>query len=323
MRNVTKDQIAKSKEMDLLTYLELYEPNNLVKKGRDYTIKEHHSMSISENGLWRWCSRDIGGKTALKYLIDVKGMKFVDAVIMLCNEPVQVLELTVPKKGRKKNAFRLPAPYHNNNRLINYLKSRGISYNIIKYCIDNKLIYESKDYHNAVFVGYDGKGTPRYAALRGTWQTDESFKSEVSGSDKRYCFCIKPKGHSDKLIIAESAIDALSVACLRDKWFDGHYLSVGGVYAPKKEHTRAKLPRALEQYLKDHKEIIYTTLCLDNDDIGRGASRFIIRKLFEKGYIVADRPPRIGKDWNENLVFERSSIWQTSTRCGDYLQKGS
>ena len=37
--------------------------------------------------------------------------------------------------------------------VINYLTGRGISRSILDYCIDHKLLYESKDYHSAVFVG--------------------------------------------------------------------------------------------------------------------------------------------------------------------------
>lgn len=39
-----------------------------------------------------------------------------------------------------------------------YLYSRGIHPVIIRYCLDNKLLFESADYHNAVFVGYDKDG---------------------------------------------------------------------------------------------------------------------------------------------------------------------
>lgn len=216
MPQVTREQIAQAKQLDLLTYLRMYEPNNLVHfSGNTYCTKEHNSLKIS-NGKWHWFSEGMGGKTALKYLIDVKKISFVDAVMRLCNEPVQSLEPIIQKNSKQ---FALPPAYKNNNRVICYLKQRGIADNIIQYCISNKLIYESNDYHNAVFVGYDEKHVPRYAALRGTWQTGKSFKGEVSRSDKRYSFCIHPKEQSNKLIVTESAIDALSVASIKKKSF--------------------------------------------------------------------------------------------------------
>lgn len=83
--------------------------------------------------------------------------------------------------------------------------------------------------------------------------------------------------------------------------FDSYYLSLAGVYAPKKEQTTAKIPKALSTFLDSAPNISHITLCLDNDETGRGASRFIVHKLVEKGYIVIDKPPRSGKDYNEYL----------------------
>ena len=77
---VKPEQIEKAKQMDLLTYLQSYEPNNLKKISHDtWCTKEHDSLKIS-NGKWHWFSRHIGGKTALDYLIKVKGVSFVQAV---------------------------------------------------------------------------------------------------------------------------------------------------------------------------------------------------------------------------------------------------
>ena len=46
---------------------------------------------------WHWKSRDIGGVSALRFLIEVDGMKFTDAVKLLCEEspsfiPTQAVE---------------------------------------------------------------------------------------------------------------------------------------------------------------------------------------------------------------------------------------
>ena len=58
---------------------------------------------------------------------------------------------------------------------------------MIDYCIQTGRLYESLPYHNAVFVGQDQQGQPRYAALRGIIG---DFKGEATGSDKRYSFAI-------------------------------------------------------------------------------------------------------------------------------------
>ena len=46
----------------------------------EYQLAEHDSFKINaESSLWHWKSRDIGGKSALNYLIYVEGVPFVEA----------------------------------------------------------------------------------------------------------------------------------------------------------------------------------------------------------------------------------------------------
>ena len=72
MPYISPEVVAKAREMDLLTYLRNYEPNELVHfGGNTYCTREHDSLKIS-NGKWYWFSRGIGGYTALDYLIKVK-----------------------------------------------------------------------------------------------------------------------------------------------------------------------------------------------------------------------------------------------------------
>ena len=76
----TNEQIAKAREMDLYTYLKTYEPQELVHfGGSTYCTREHDSLKIS-NGKWYWFSRGIGGRSALDYLIKVKGLPFIEAI---------------------------------------------------------------------------------------------------------------------------------------------------------------------------------------------------------------------------------------------------
>ena len=52
-------QIAQVREMDLLTYLQRCEPNELIQDGGgSYRTRTHDSLKIS-NGLWCWLSRGI------------------------------------------------------------------------------------------------------------------------------------------------------------------------------------------------------------------------------------------------------------------------
>ena len=80
MPYIAPEVITEAKRMDLLTYLREYEPGELVKfSSNTYTTRTHDSLKIS-NGKWMWWSRGIGGKSALDYLIKVRGMDFVQAV---------------------------------------------------------------------------------------------------------------------------------------------------------------------------------------------------------------------------------------------------
>ena len=77
-------------------------------------------------------------------------------------------------------------------RVYAYLvKTRLIDREVVNYFAKAKLLYEScekskdgmKEYHNAVFVGYDEKGVPRHAHKRGIYTLGQAFKGNVDGCD--------------------------------------------------------------------------------------------------------------------------------------------
>ena len=294
-RYVTESEIQMAKQMDLLTYLQIFEPNELVRDGIGYCTRTHDSLKIS-NGLWHWFSRGIGGKTALDYLIHVCGMDFVPAVQLLCGDraiavPAQEVRLKQPKP------FELPPRYPDCIRVTQYLLRRGISREIIARCLEDGTLYEADRYHNAVFVGRDNAGVPHYAMQRSTGE--RALKLEVEGSDKRFSFSMP--GAGDKLFAAESAIDAMSVATLMQRigkpWRMNHYLSLGGVSVKRSANG---LPQALDQYLKDHPQVKHVCLTLDNDEPGRAAARRILESLGAH-YEATAVFPKLGKDFNEYL----------------------
>ena len=86
MPYIPPDVVAKAKEMDLLTYLQNYEPQELVRlSSNTYCTHEHDSLKIS-NGKWCWYSRGIGGRSALDYLIKVKEIPFTEAVEIITGQ---------------------------------------------------------------------------------------------------------------------------------------------------------------------------------------------------------------------------------------------
>ncbi|WNX84082.1 DUF3991 domain-containing protein [Agathobaculum sp. NTUH-O15-33] len=92
------------------------------------------------------------------------------------------------------------------------------------------IFYESRNYHNCVFVGKDKTGKDRFACMRGTMG---NFKADVQGSDKRFNFCLLSSDPSSGLLaVFESPRDVLSLAMLRKvkrtAWDKCNHLSWGG-----------------------------------------------------------------------------------------------
>ena len=113
MGYVTPEQITQAKEIDLLTYLQRYDPHELVHiSGNTYCTREHDSLKIS-NGKWNWFSRGIGGKTALDYLIKVQGFSFTQAVEALVGQNYSPLPHTPQTKPKEQEPRKLLLPQAN------------------------------------------------------------------------------------------------------------------------------------------------------------------------------------------------------------------
>ena len=300
----TEKQIDQARSIDLLTYLQSFEPTELVHvRGNTYCTREHDSLKIS-NGKWMWWSRGFGGNSALDYLIKVKGMQFMDAMKILTKEGTDLhdTDATISRKPDcdVKRKLLLPDKSETNFEVIRYLTSRGIDSDVIKACIDEGLLYESLPYHNCIFVGFDETGNAAYAFYRAT--TGERLMGEAAGSDKRYSFRIDRAGST--LHVFESAIDLLSYATIMKmrtgEWRAEPMLSLGGVYAPSTNNKQTKLPIALQNMTQNQTQINTIALHLDNDFAGRSATRSISEQLGNK-YIVRDEPPAYGKDCNDYL----------------------
>lgn len=302
MPYIPPEVVTKAKEMDLLTYLQNYEPEELVHfGGSTYCTRTHDSLKIS-NGKWCWFSRGIGGKSALDYLIKVREIPFVDAVEMIVGRTaIQPPMYSLKAKQNVPKVLLLPQASPYTVRAENYLHSRGIDKEVIDFCLSTGRLYESSGkYHNVVFVGHDRYGKARYGNIRGI---GSDFKGECNGSDKRFSFNI-PAENSRILHVFESAIDLLSFATIRKRngidWRKDHLLSLAGVYQPRENLEESAVPLALSQYLQDHPEIRMIILRLDNDRAGRLAAKALMTVL-PKAYTTAARFPPQGKDYNDYL----------------------
>lgn len=71
MPYIPPEVVEQARQIDLLTYLQSCEPQELVRiSGNNYTTRTHDSLKIS-NGKWMWWSQRIGGYNALDYLVKV------------------------------------------------------------------------------------------------------------------------------------------------------------------------------------------------------------------------------------------------------------
>lgn len=300
MPYIEPEVIMQAKQMDLLTYLQNYEPQELVHvSGSIYSIRTHDSMRIS-NGKWCWWSRSIGGKSALDYLIKVNGFSFIEAVEQIMGRAAIKPPVFASSHKEKSKVLLLPQVNRYATQAVSYLHSRGISSELIDYCIHTGRIFESTPHHNVVFVGFDKQGNKRYASLRGTGGT--RFMGDVNGSDKHYSFAIPATGENNTVHLFESAVDLLSYATLCPNWKSENLLSLAGVYQPKKDIQQSKIPAALTRFLEDYPHIKTIVLHLDNDAPGRMAAKAIMT-VMPKEYTVLNKPPPIGKDCNDYLLY--------------------
>jgi len=311
--------IGRAREVHVLDYILTHEPSAFKRVGSGYRHKDDDAIAVNERG-W-YCHRTHTGKrSALEYLLDVKGYGFVDAVSMLIGEkplgqlrsplsPIKSLSAHLRQTEHPEHPRRaplaLPRRNKDNRRVLAYLQSRGIDRDLIMSCVDRGCVYESAVHHNAVFLGKDEQGKTRLAAIR---STTGSFMRDADGSDKRYGFTIPPSGYmpavntndhannrtsSNAVAIFESPIDALSHQTLCEQGFipafDGWRLSLGGVSL-----------LALNHFLDNRPEISTCIICTDNDEAGNTVAAKIADTL-KPGVVCLRAPPLHGKDYNDTL----------------------
>ncbi len=107
MPYIPPEVVEQAKQIDLLSYLQAFEPGELVRiSSNNYTTRTHDSLKIS-NGKWMWWSHRIGGYNALDYLIKVKEYSFVKAVETLIGKAAVMssIAITKPKKMCRRSCF--------------------------------------------------------------------------------------------------------------------------------------------------------------------------------------------------------------------------
>lgn len=295
----TEEQKAQARRTDIVSLLK--SQGEIVKRsGSEYEWKDGSAKITIRGNLWYHQYDRVGGD-AIDFVRRFYNKSYPEAMEYLLGNCNGVLIISPPVVKEKK-PFELPKPYRNMDRVKNYLHYvRGIDEDIIETFTNENMIYESADYHNAVFVGYDRNGVPRHAHKRGTGQTS-TFKGNVDSCIPEYSF--HWNGTSNKIYLFEAPIDMLSfISMHKENWKNHSYAASCSVS-----------DRVLFQCLKDYPYIEKVYLCLDSDEPGQTAADRISTKLFALG-IESEILVPIHKDWNEDLLLPNEKMKESENQC--------
>ena len=295
MEEYTREQIQRADDTDLYVFLS-GRGEQFKRCGKEYRWLRHDSVMINKSEWYRF-SQNKGGH-AIDFMKEFYGLSFAEAVKELLGEEGagETNRRTAKEDAGRQKVCPIPLPglelpERNESCEIarKYLiEQRKLSEQLVDQMIAKGDIYESKNYHNVVFVGRDKEQNPRYAAMRGT--DENRYRGEAKGSEKAYGF-----GHigtDEKLFVFESPIDLLSyITAVPEEWEKHSYISLGGL-------SEKAMKRMYTEY--PHIHSIY--LCLDNDEPGNERCRQFVSLI--PGELSVYRLEPVKKDWNECLVAE-------------------
>ena len=276
----TQEQIDRANQADIVSFLQS-QGEQLTRAGQEYRWKRHNSLTVRGNKWYRHSQSKGGGP--VDFVMEFFGKSFTEAVELLTGE--QGAAAPDRPSPAPLSDFRLPPRSDTAGQVKSYLtEARRIDEDVSGFFFSTGDIYEEAAHHNAVFVGRDESGIPRYAHQRGT---AGNFRLDVKGSDKAFNFSYR--GAGERLFVFEAPIDLLSFLCLFKKgWQKQSYLSLGGVGE-----------KALLRFLSDRPDIQTVYLCLDSDQAGNDACSRLVN-LTPEGLTVHRLVP-LFKDWNEVL----------------------
>lgn len=305
---IDKTILNNARSIDLIDFLERYKGFHFRPTIGEYRCTEHTSLAVKSDRLsWYWHSKGIGGYGAIDFLMKIEGFDFKEALTLLADEPIPA---PLPPTTDIQRDFIIPEKAKSNRRAYAYLTiTRGLDSKIVQELFQKEYIYEDIK-GNAVFVGIDEQGKPRYATLRGTY-TDKPFRMDYVGSDKRYSFCIN--GASSHLYTFESPIDCISHATLENT-IQGN---TGAYRADSRLSLGGTSGIALAYYLQRYSHINELIFCLDNDDTGRKRAIRLAREYADKGYYTRLELPTL-KDYNEVLLQYRHEQKKQKRLEGSY-----
>ena len=282
----TEQQKAQARQTNIAELLRS-QGETLKRSGSEYEWRDGSEKVTVRGNLWFHQYEQVGGD-AIDFVRRFYNKLYPEAMEFLLGRSGGVLTVSPPVQKEEK-PFVLPPKNDNMRRVFAYLlNGRGIDREVLYAFVHKGMIYESADYHNTVFVGFDSNGNAKHAHKRGTG-SESSYKGNVTGSQPEFSF--HWYGQSDRLYLFEAPIDMLSfISMQKEGWRQHSYAASCSVS-----------DRVLFQMLKDNPDIRQVVLCLDSDEPGQTAAKRIADKLFVQG-ISSEILVPYHKDWNEDLL---------------------
>ena len=285
-KRFSDEQLQRASGIDIVAMLQ-GQGEKLKKQGRVYRWMRYDSTVIDRNRWYRH-SREIGGGP-IQFMQHFYGMDFVDAVKYLLGGEEGAEFVQASRTPEPKLPFTPPKLSKNMHRTFAYLiKTRKIDADIVQHFVSEKKIFETEEYHNVAFCGYDEKGEMKQMHLRSTLPGNRFFM-DIDGSDKQYYF--RHIGTNSDVYVFEAPIDMLSYITMnKENWQESSYVCLGGVAID-----------ALKNVLNTNEQISKVYMCVDRDDAGDKTVKRIGDELNEMGYEWERILPE-NKDWNEDLT---------------------
>lgn len=285
-KRFSDEQLQRASGIDIVAMLQ-GQGEKLKKQGRVYRWMRYDSTVIDRNRWYRH-SREIGGGP-IQFMQHFYGMDFVDAVKYLLGGEEGAEFVQASRTPEPKLPFTPPKLSKNMHRTFAYLiKTRKIDADIVQHFVNEKKIFETEEYHNVAFCGYDEKGEMKQMHLRSTLPGNRFFM-DIDGSDKQYYF--RHIGTNSDVYVFEAPIDMLSYITMnKENWQESSYVCLGGVAID-----------ALKNVLSTNEQISKIYICVDRDDAGDKTVKRIGDELNEMGYEWERILPE-NKDWNEDLT---------------------
>ena len=282
----TEQQKTQARQTDIAELLRS-QGETLKRSGSESEWMDGGQKVTIRGNLWYHQYEQVGGD-AVDFVRRFYNKSYPEAMEYLLGGSGGTLAVS-PSVQKEEKPFVLPPKNDNMRRVFAYLLNRrGIDREVLYAFVHKGMIYESADYHNTVFVGFDSNGNAKHAHKRGTG-SESSYKGNVSGSQPEYSF--HWSGQSDTLYLFEAPIDMLSfISMQKEGWRQHSYAASCSVSG-----------RVLFQTLKDNPNIRQVVLCLDSDEPGQTAAKRIADKLFVQGTASEILVP-VHKDWNEDLL---------------------